>query len=59
LIRNGAPVDVNEVLDDAEDGAIPFPGDWMTDSRICLEARAPRPCTVSAFVADTELHEQR
>lgn len=58
LMRDGAPV-ATSVLTDVEDGALGFPGDWSTDSRLCLEARAPRPCTVVAAVADAELHEQR
>ena len=59
LMREGAPVSAGAVLEDAEDGALGFPGDWSTDSRLCLEARSPRPCTIVACVADAELHEQR
>lgn len=58
-VRNGAPVASGTILDSAEDGAFPFPGDWLTDSRICLEARSPRPATIVAAVADTETQEQR
>jgi len=59
LMREGAPVNATDVLEDVDDGALPFPGDWHTDSRLCLEARAPRPATVVCAVVDTELHEQR
>lgn len=33
-----------------------FPGEWGTDSRVCLEANAPKPCTLLAMVLalDTE-----
>jgi len=54
LMRNEKIVDQNAVLADAEDGSMQFAGEWSTDSRICLEARAPRPCTACAIVADTE-----
>jgi hypothetical protein len=59
LIRNGAPVNPNSVITDTEDGSMIFPGDWYNDSRVCMEARAPRAVTVCAMVADTELSEQR
>lgn len=59
LVRGEKTVDPDSVLTDAEDGAMGFPGEWMTDARICFEARAPRPCTLVAMVADTEVHEQR
>jgi hypothetical protein len=32
-------------------GFLDFVGDWTTDARICLRARAPRPCTVLAVQA--------
>lgn len=57
-IRNGAPVDLTSVISSADDGSIVFPGDWSTDSRLCLEARSPRPCTISAAIATAEVHEQ-
>ena len=31
-----------------------FPGEWNTDSRLCLKAAAPRPCTVLAAVVGVE-----
>lgn len=58
-VRNGAPVVAGTILTEADDGAFTFPGDWFTDSRVCLEARSPRPCTVVAAIADTETYEQR
>ena len=59
LVRRGAPVTSTSILTAEEDEIVPFPGDWTVDSRICLEARSPRPVTVLALAADTELHEQR
>ncbi len=34
---------------------IEFPGGWATDARICLQAHAPRPCTVLAVKLDMEV----
>lgn len=44
-----------EVWESYDEETIEFPGEWDTDSRICLEANAPRPATVlgMAFVIET------
>ncbi len=34
---------------------VDFPGEWETDTRICLQAQAPRPCTVLAVKLDMEV----
>jgi hypothetical protein len=36
-----------------------FGGEWDTDSRICLQAAAPRPCTILAAIAVIESVEAR
>lgn len=33
-----------------DENSIEFPGIWDTDSRVCLQAAAPRPCTLLALV---------
>lgn len=38
----------NTVWDAYDSDMISFPGSWTTDSRVCLKASAPRPCTVLA-----------
>ena len=38
----------NHVWEDYDNDMISFPGEWSTDSRLCLRAAAPRPCTVLA-----------
>jgi hypothetical protein len=38
-----------------EEGLIEFPGEWLTDARLCLRATAPRPCTVLAAVIDMDI----
>lgn len=35
-----------------------FDGDWDTDSRLCLEAMAPRPCNLLACVLQVTMHEK-
>lgn len=38
------------VWESYDKGMVEFPGDWGVDARLCLEANAPRPCTVMAAV---------
>lgn len=40
--------------DEYEEIPIEFPGEWSTDSRVCLRATAPRACTVLAVVVELE-----
>lgn len=46
----GAIVDPDQVYEEFDAEPIPFPGGWSTDSRLCLEAHAPRPVTILAAV---------
>lgn len=39
-----------------DENLIEFPGTWTTDSRVCLEARAPRCVTVLAVAIDMEIN---
>lgn len=59
LRRRGANVDETSVISETEDQSHVFPGEWNTDSRICLEMRSPRPCTLLCMVADADINEQR
>jgi hypothetical protein len=58
LVRDGKVIAGTATQSDIDDEAYIFPGEWDTDARICLEARAPRPCTVLALIADAELNER-
>lgn len=51
-IESGATV--SGVREDYDEEPIQFPGTWTTDSRLCLQAQAPRPCTVIAATIDME-----
>jgi hypothetical protein len=35
-----------------------FDGNWDSDSRLCLEAETPKPCTLLAAVASIETHDK-
>lgn len=48
LVEAGADVDQDSVWAEYDLGPAEFPGDWSPDSRLCLQAQAPRPCTVMA-----------
>lgn len=53
-IERGKVVTGTQVTYDEQ--TIPFPGAWVTDMRLCLEARSPMPVSVLAVVADLEVH---
>jgi hypothetical protein len=50
LISEGALSASDTVHSDLEEAPFEFPGEWSTDSRLCLQATAPRPCTILAAV---------
>jgi hypothetical protein len=51
LIEEGTNIG-SAVVDEYHQDPIEFPGTWGFDSRLCLEAKAPRPCTVLAAVLE-------
>lgn len=53
-VENGKDIVAGTVWEDYHEDDIAFGGDWDTDSRICLEATAPRPATLLAAVAEIE-----
>lgn len=46
------------VWQEYDEPAFSFPGEWDTDSRLCLEAAAPRPCTLQAAIITVETHDK-
>lgn len=48
LIDRHEETAANTVREEFDGDMIAFPGEWDTDSRVCLKASAPRPCTVLA-----------
>lgn len=51
-----ADVDQDSIWEDYEDDAIELNGTWDRDARLCLQAAAPRPCTVVACLVDVAGH---
>ncbi len=51
---DGAAADTNAILIDYDHQMSAFDDIWSTDSRVCLQAASPRPCTVLAFVAELD-----
>ena len=56
-IAGGLTVDADTVHVDYDYESAVFPGDFSTDERLCLQAKAPRPCTVLAAVCDIQVNE--
>ncbi|QGY29765.1 hypothetical protein [Pantoea cypripedii] len=52
------PTESNKVWDSYDHDSFEFDGSWDTDSRICLEASAPRPVTVLAAVVSIATHDK-
>lgn len=47
------------IWDDYHEDNFPFGGEWIPDSRICLQAASPRPATILAAVAEFQSIEKR
>lgn len=56
MVEEGAVVDADTVHDELAGESIVFPGEWSTDARVCLLARAPRAVTVLAAITEVEHH---
>lgn len=53
-IEDGTDVSSNDMRTAYDEPTFAFPGTWDSDSRVCLKASAPKPCTVLACVVDLE-----
>lgn len=54
LTEDGYRVDQDVVRETYDQATFSFPGEWSTDSRLCLRATAPLPVTLLAAVIDME-----
>ncbi len=54
MIENGRAIGTTTETD-YDENLIEFPGTWTTDLRVCLQAQAPRPCTVIGVTYDMEM----
>ncbi len=57
-IHDGAIVADDTIYTSADEEMVNFPGQWNTDSRLCLQAQAPKPCTILAAVLGIETHDK-
>lgn len=55
-VEQGTVVPYNTVWEQFDFDMMEFAGEWATDARICLEAKAPRPCTILAITIAVEEH---
>lgn len=58
LVEQGQETADDFIWDDYHEDDFSFGGDWKPDSRICLQAAAPRPCTLLAAIAEMETLEK-
>lgn len=54
LVVDGAMTDADTIWESYDKDMVEFPGEWSTDNRLCLEATAPRPCTVLGAVMNVD-----
>jgi hypothetical protein len=53
-VARGQVMSDNHIYEAYHEDDFPFGGNWDPDSRICLQATAPRPCTILAAIAELE-----
>jgi hypothetical protein len=54
-IEAGTTVDADTIRQAYDEQSFEFPGRWLTDSRLCLQSQAPRPCTVLGAVPEVNI----
>lgn len=57
-VERGAVIDLDSIWDEYDASNTQFQGKWDTDSRLCLVADAPRPCTIIGVVIDMDSHQR-
>jgi hypothetical protein len=58
LVKDGATVADDTVHSTYDEETFEFQGEWNTDSRLCLQATAPKPCNILAAVIGMETNEK-
>lgn len=53
----GAEVAENQMWSSYDEQPFALPGEWDTDARLCLQAAAPKPCTVLAAVLTVQTND--
>jgi hypothetical protein len=59
LVEQGQETPADFIWEDYHEDNFPFGGEWIPDSRICLQAATPRPATILAAIAEFESVEKR
>ncbi|NOR35862.1 MAG: hypothetical protein GQ577_03860, partial [Woeseiaceae bacterium] len=59
LVEQGQDTPVDTIWEDYHEDNFPFGGEWIPDSRICLQAATPRPASILAAIAEFESVEKR
>jgi hypothetical protein len=59
LVEQGQVTEGGTVWEDYHEDNFAFGGEWIPDSRICLQAASPRPATILAAIAEFESVEKR
>lgn len=55
MVEEGTAISPTAVRATYDEQSFPFPGEWSTDSRLCMKASAPKPVTLLAVVMDFEM----
>lgn len=53
-VENGTAISSTTVRSEYDEDTIPFSGTWDNDSRVCLQAVAPKPCAIIAMTVDLD-----
>jgi hypothetical protein len=57
-VESGQITPAGTVWSEIDGPLVPLPGKWDTDSRLCLLAQAPKPCTVAGVVVAMQTAER-
>lgn len=57
-VKDGTATAEDTVHTSFDETAFEFGGTWDSDARLCLQASAPRPCTVLAAIVPVETHDK-
>lgn len=58
LVEAEEVVDTDTIHTDYDTDSIEVNGEWDTDTRLCLQATAPKPCTVLAAIVGISSHDK-
>jgi hypothetical protein len=58
LVQDGATISDDTIHSAYDEESFAFDGHWDTDSRLCLQAASPRPCTLLAAIIGLKTNEK-